>query len=202
MYSSPPRKQHDIEDNNEISKSLRKSFNKRKSIKKTNIYTADSCSSDEDKGERDSFRVQRVLAKVLASDAGNDGISGSCDIKVTGQTPRGEGHRGFRVFPELPESPQRIKKQRSNMGMMHAKEGITGLCVPGQMPYKFVTILDYSFSSSAVSVFAGQTIVFSLSKDVPTHVEHVLEGICEENSELCFVSPLLQVISGFIHICI
>lgn len=193
MYSSPPRRysSDDIEGNHPqgVTNSLKKSINKRKSIRKSAAY-ANSESSDEDAGERDSFRVQRVRAKELASDGGSAGGDGSMADYC--HTPRSDNSntRSFRVFPELPRSPLRLKKRVS---MIRPTEGITGLCAPGSIPPKIVTIKDYSFSSPTVTVFAGQTVVFSLSRDIPTHVEHVLEGICEDNSELCFISPLLQV---------
>lgn len=160
-----------------ITLSLKKTIH-RKSIHDA-LARVDSDSSDEDGGERGSFRVQRVRAKET-----RDGSLEDSPVFA----PRAP--RDFRVFPELPSSPQRAK----NRVTKSHQAGIMGLCAPANVPPKIVTIQDYSFSSPNFTVFAGQTILFSLSSDVPLHVEHVLEGSCEENAELCFVSPLLQVL--------
>lgn len=166
-----------------ITASLKKTVQrKRPSHRPRSQFDSDSSGEDEDRGERDSLRVQRVRAKEAHDDAERS------PLRPAALTER--SHRGFRVFPELPASPQRVPKRLIKAS---PSEGIIGLCVPANVPPKVVTIQDYSFSSGAVSVFAGQTILFTLARDVPVHVEHVLEGTCEENSGLCFVSPILQV---------
>jgi hypothetical protein len=56
-----------------------------------------------------------------------------------------------------------------------------------------VEIRDYDFDRRNIIIPAGAPVEFRLHpKDVPLHVEHVLEGrsIC---AELCFTSPILQV---------
>ena len=156
-----------------VSNSLKKSVAQRRSAIRCS-GDSDSDGSQEDGLERDSLRLQRVQAKES-----RDGVS-----------ERGCAPRGFRVFPEQPSSPLRAKRR---VDIARPTEGITGLCVPGSVPPKVVSIQDYSFSSSSISVFAGQSVLFLLSAAVPEHVEHVLEGLCDDNSELCFVSPILQV---------
>lgn len=159
-----------------VSNSLKKSVARRRSAMRCS-GDSDSGSSEEDGMERDSLRLQRVWAK-----GARDGAA-----RGSGSGPRAAG---FRVFPEQPGSPLRAKKR---VDISRPTEGITGLCVPGSVPPKVVSIQDYSFSSASVSVFAGQSVLFLLSSAVPEHVEHVLEGSCDDNSELCFVSPILQV---------
>lgn len=71
--------------------------------------------------------------------------------------------------------------------------------VPGTSRTKVVTIEDYDFSLHSITVFVGDTIEFTVSPNVPGHVEHVLEGRCASRPELNFESSVLQVSDEYYH---